>query len=182
MAINQIPVISDGLSAWGVNVVSYEINGEEIDFQDLLIRISEQRAATVETEIKPMSTRMSTRNKKLDDLGEALAIIADVQGKITDTSKDSEGTSDAKISDAAARGLAMVGLTVKPGEKLTLKKSVSDYYQQLIKTKLDSYNNASNKDMTRLQSLVDKRDESYSTATSLMQAVADTRSNTIKNM
>ena len=36
--------------------------------------------------------------------------------------------------------------------------------------------------MTRLQSLVDKRDESYSTATSLMQEVGDTRANTIKNM
>jgi hypothetical protein len=36
--------------------------------------------------------------------------------------------------------------------------------------------------MSRLQSLVDRRDESYSTATNLMTHVSDTRSNLIRNL
>lgn len=179
------------LAEWGVAVCDYTmvvtVNGTEqtkqVDFQDLLINISEQRAATVEKQIEPMSTRMSTRNRKLDNLGAALAIVADIQSKFTDADDTGNQTSTATLTAEAKAGLALVGYTGGTvGSQLTLNKAQAEYYQQLLKTELDSLNNASSKDMTRLQSLVDKRDESYSTATSLMQAVADTRANTIKNM
>ena len=192
MAISSISVDSDNLKAWGVDVKDYEMDvvkadgsteKKRIDFQDLLINISEQRAATVEKQIEPMSVRMSTRNRKLDNLGAALSIIADIQAKFTDANETGEKTSTATLTAEAKAGLALVGYTGGTvGETLTLNKSEAEYYQQMLKTELDSLNNASSKDMTRLQSLVDKRDESYSTATSLMQAVADTRANTIKNM
>ena len=192
MAISSISVDSDNLKAWGVDVKDYEMDvvkadgsteKKRIDFQDLLINISEQRAATVEKQIEPMSVRMSTRNRKLDNLGAALSIIADIQAKFTDANETGNKTSTATLTAEAKAGLALVGYTGGTvGETLTLNKSEAEYYQQMLKTELDSLNNASSKDMTRLQSLVDKRDESYSTATSLMQAVADTRANTIKNM
>ena len=192
MAISSISVDSDNLKAWGVDVKDYEMDvvkadgsteKKRIDFQDLLINISEQRAATVEKQIEPMSVRMSTRNRKLDNLGAALSIIADIQAKFTDANETGDKTSTATLTAEAKAGLALVGYTGGTvGETLTLNKSQAEYYQQMLKTELDSLNNASSKDMTRLQSLVDKRDESYSTATSLMQAVADTRANTIKNM
>lgn len=183
MAIGTVEVISDNLSAWGVQVNDYTMDGKRVDFQDLLIRISEQRAATVESEIEPLSTRMNTRNKKLDNLGEALAIVADIQAKFTDANDTGSHDSTLKLTQAAKDGLAMVGYTDGTVDStLTMDKSTAEYYQQRLKTELDSLNNASSKDMTRLQSLVDKRDESYSTATSLMQEVGDTRSNTIKNM
>ncbi len=46
----------------------------------------------------------------------------------------------------------------------------------------DGLNNEAQTDMTRLQSLVDRRDESYSTATNLMASISDTRANVIRNM
>ena len=191
MAISAVSVDSDNLKAWGVDVKDYEMDivvdgvstKKRIDFQDLLINISEQRAATVEEQIEPMSVRMSTRNRKLDNLGAALAIIADIQAKYTDASDTGEKESTITLTAEAKAGLELVGYTGgKVGDKLKINKSTAEYYQQMLKTELDSLNNASSKDMTRLQSLVDKRDESFSTATSLMQAVADTRANTIKNM
>ncbi len=184
MAIAKIEVNSDNLKAWGVQVVDYELGGQRVDFQDLLIKVSEQRAATVEKEIEPMSTRMSTRNRKLDSLGAALAIVADIQAKFTDADDTGNKTSTLTLTAEAKAGLGLVGYTggMVVGSTLTMNKSTAEYYQQMLKTELDSLNNASSKDMTRLQSLVDKRDESYSTATSLMQAVGDTRANTIKNM
>lgn len=183
MAIENDPLKSANLLAWGVTVNDYKLDGNHCDFQDLLIKISEQRAATVEGQIEPMSVRMSTRNRKLDNLGAALSIVADIQAKFTDADDTGNKTSDAKLTAEAKAGLELVGYTGGTvNQTLTMNKSTAEYYQQMLKTKLDSLNNASSKDMTRLQSLVDKRDESYSTATSLMQSVADTRANTIKNM
>ena len=43
-------------------------------------------------------------------------------------------------------------------------------------------NNQSEKDMSRLQSLVDRRDEAFTTASNLMSEISDTRGNTIGNM
>ena len=51
-----------------------------------------------------------------------------------------------------------------------------------MKNKIDALNNEGQKDMTRLQSLVDRRDEAFSTASTLMNSVSDTRSNLIRNL
>ena len=48
--------------------------------------------------------------------------------------------------------------------------------------KIDALNNEGQKDMTRLQSIVDRRDEAFSTASDLMSKIGDTRSNAIRNM
>jgi len=61
------------------------------------------------------------------------------------------------------------------------KYEVEEWIQR-VKSKIDALNNESQTDMSRLQSLVDRRDESYSTATNLMTAVSDTRSNLIRNL
>ena len=57
-----------------------------------------------------------------------------------------------------------------------------EYFVQRVKSKIDGLNNDSQTDMSRLQSLVDRRDESYSTATNLMTDISDTRSNLIRNL
>ena len=51
-----------------------------------------------------------------------------------------------------------------------------------LKNVIDSENNASEKDMSRLQSLVDRRDEAYSTASDLMSSISSTRDNAIGNL
>ena len=53
---------------------------------------------------------------------------------------------------------------------------------QALKGEMDKENNLAQTDMTRLQSLVDSRDDSYSTATNIMSAISDTRSNLIGNL
>jgi uncharacterized coiled-coil DUF342 family protein len=63
-----------------------------------------------------------------------------------------------------------------------LWKSYTEMFIQKTKSKIDTLNNESQTDMTRLQSLVDRRDESYNTATTLMTNVSDTRSNAIRNL
>lgn len=185
MAVERIEVMSDNLAAWGVQVFSYGLDNNNVDFQDLMIKITEQRATTVEKEIAPMSTRMTKRNKNLEYLGEALAVLSGIATKFTEDDRKDQKTkySDEAISDAASKGLQMVGFSnINGSKKAYANPAQAEEYQQKIKTKMDALNNQSSKDMTRLQSLVDKRDESYSTATSLMQSIADMRQGTIKNM
>ena len=47
-----------GLSMdWGVKGVEYKYDTKKVDFQDLMIAISQKRATTVEGEVVPLSTR-----------------------------------------------------------------------------------------------------------------------------
>ena len=62
-----------------------------------------------------------------------------------------------------------------------LKREVEEWIQK-CKSKIDGLNNQSQTDMSRLQSLVDRRDESFSTASTLMTAISDTRGNLIRNL
>lgn len=195
MAIERIEVLSENLAAWGVEVLDYEYDGKGVDFQNLMIKITEKRAATVEKEIKPMSVRMTNRNKDLGYYGDALAVVSEIASKFGSDAAETDQKTSSKLNESQARGLRLIGWTKRPlyaggegtgtqlvGNTTSGTKSECEKYTQLLKTKIDGLNNAASKDMTRLQSLVDKRDESYSTASSLMQAIGDTRANTIKNM
>lgn len=181
MAAIQTDVVTNAnLARWGANVygAEYVVGGVRVDFQDLMVTITEQRAARVEAEVEPVSKRMTARNKELEQLGEALSVLSGIESQWTgdDTGKKKWPSS---ISPEAKVGLTLIGVTNPNGD---ITKSDCEKYIQQVKTQIDKRNNEASTDMTRLQSLVDRRDESYSTATSLMQAVAETRSNIIKNM
>ena len=58
-------------------------------------------------------------------------------------------------------------------------KPETEQYVQLVKSAIDGLNNRSQSDMTRLQSLVDKRDQSYTKAAEFLKDIVDSRSKTI---
>ena len=74
----------------------------------------------------------------------------------------------------------MFGTLDFDNRKMT-KYEVEEWLQK-VKSKIDALNNESEKDMSRLESLVDRRDESYSTASDLMSKVSDARSTLIGNL
>ena len=83
-----------GLSMdWGVKGVEYKYDSKKVDFQDLMIAISQKRATTVEGEVVPLSTRIKNRNKELEQLGDLLAIFTQTQ-----SSYDSEAEGSAVAS------------------------------------------------------------------------------------
>ena len=164
---------------WGVGLKFYDYNYEakRVDFQDLMVLISENRATTVEGEVAPLTTRIKARNAYLEELGEALSDMTRLQAafksdddgdKQRETMKDSTYNTIIKLQGHA------------PTKKE--HKQWVEYYLKLIKSKIDALNNEAQTDMTRLQSLVDRRDESYSTATNLMTEISDTRGNLIRNL
>ncbi len=199
---NQTPyeIASEKVSLsmnWGLSALDYvytdydrataKFNTMNVDFQTLMICVGARRAAVVESEISPMSSRMRTRNNYLSDLSGILAKLTSVQSSF---SGDDKGDKDATVDltdtqfaifKAINGASGMVYKSDSDGKYHTTKAKCEGAVQA-VKGEMDKQNNASQTDMTRLQSLVDSRDDSYSTTTNIMSAISDTRSNLIGNL
>ena len=180
-AIGKIEVEPDRLGLWGIQANDYTLEGEQVDMQDLLTKLSKARATTVEGEIGPLSTRIRARNTLMDKLGSALSVLSGAQAAFSSDDAGSKKTS-VTLTAAASEALAACGKNNYGAGTHSMSKSLVEELVQLVKSKIDSCNNQSQTDMTRLQSLVDRRDQSFSLATELMTNVSDTRSNLISNI
>ena len=183
--IESVHVAENLTAMWGINAYEYKIEDAantsrkvQVDFQDLMVAISERRATVVEGEIVPLSTRIRDRNATLDKLGTALSELTAAQATLKSDATGGD-TSSYTFSDATKTTVKkLTGYNLDDNET----KKWLEYFVQRVKSKIDGLNNESQTDMTRLQSLVDRRDESYSTATNLMTDISDTRSNLIRNL
>jgi predicted nucleic acid-binding Zn-ribbon protein len=210
MAAITMDEIGNIENRWGVKAGDYNVTlnskTDTMDFQDLLVKFSKNRAVAVEGEVEPLTVRINQRNKRLDELGEVLSELTQKQAEFE---SDDKGDRDMHswMSNKTGAVLESLGYSPKyyakesdlPGNedradfyKAGWKTEAEDSYSankktlegmlSRVKSEIDSLNNEAQTDMTRLQSLVDRRDESYSTATNLMTSVSDTRSNVIRNM
>lgn len=172
------------MDLWGVCGREYRLNGKVVDFQDLMVFIAEQRATSIEGEVSPLSRRIRTRNTQLEQLGTTLSALSNLTSQYKTDSDNPNPSVNFTFNAETLPGFHLVGKFTDKTAAFTqsVNKATCDEITQLIKTKIDALNNASQTDMSRLQSLVDHRDQSYTTATSLMTSVSDTRTNLIKNL
>ena len=188
--IQNVKVADDLTALWGVNAYEYKVGNKQVDFQDLMIAVSERRATSVEGEVQPLTTRVRARNKELEILGSLLAKFTQTQSKYDSSATGSstasvEGITQEEIplaSEAYRRKGGSPGSALSWWNSNTWTKASVEGMISMLKSMIDSRNNESQTDMARLQSLVDRRDESYSTATNLMSSISDTRSNLIRNL
>ncbi len=167
--------------AWGAEFGDYFLGSDPIDFQDIMIAISERRATSVEREVTPLATRIQNRNKTLEDLGNVLADLTKLQAQFDSDSKGTDRSKD-ELQGASYQILEKVFGTPLDFDNLKMTKYEVEEWLQKVKSKIDALNNAAQKDMTRLESLVNRRDEAFSTASDLMSKISDTRSNLIRNL
>lgn len=178
--IGRVEVAKDTFNTlWGVTVYDYTYAGEVSDFETLLVRISANRASLIESEIEPVTTIVTRRNTQLEALGKALSELSRAQASFTE---DSKPTDTQPTSQDTAKLVNSLSSTKVINDDGTVTKANCEMAIQLVKTRMDKLNNDSQGDMTRLQSLVNKRDDSFNTASSLSKSVSDTRGNSIKNM
>lgn len=209
-------VAKSRMKEWGVVANDYILNGKRVDFQDLMIYISEARATAIEREITPLADIMRKRNQRLSLLGETHSALSSISAKYD--AEKTNPTESGTFSGNAIQGLIFAATRARGSSCITaqtnngiilfitseinvyltgndvgdfsknapgttsLSKSSCDYITQLIKSTIDALNNDSQSGITRMQSLVDKRDESFTTATSLMTHISDSRSSLIKNL
>ena len=188
--ITEVKVADNLTALWGINAYEYKVSGSQVDFQDLMIAVSERRATSVEGEVQPLTTRIRARNKELEILGSLLAKFTQTQSSYDSNATGSsmkpvQGITEEEIplgSEAYRKKGGNPETTLSWWNSSTWTKASVEGMISMLKNMIDSRNNESQTDMTRLQSLVDRRDESYSTATNLMTSVSDTRSNLIRNL
>ena len=165
--------------SWGASFGDYKLNGTPVDFQDIMIMISENRATAVEGEVKPLSTRITNRNETLEKLGNVLADLTKLQAQFD---SDADGDDRKGSLQQTSKDILIAVFGSLDWDNLKMTKYEVEEWLQKVKSKIDALNNEAQKDMTRLQSLVDRRDEAFSTASDLMSKIGDTRSNVIRNM
>ena len=165
--------------SWGVQFGDFYLDGKHTDFQDLMVAISQNRATTVEGEVKPLSTKITNRNKTLEDLGNVLADLTKLQAQFDN---DSKGDSRKGSLQPSSKAILISVFGSLNWDNLQMKKSEVEEWLQKVKSKIDALNNAAQKDMTRLESLVNRRDEAFSTASDLMSEISDTRASLIRNL
>jgi len=164
---------------WGATFSDYTIDSENVDFQDLMVIVAEKRATTVEGEVTPLSTRIRIRNATLDELGNCLADLTSLQAQFESDAKgwDRAGYAKQSTKDSLEKIFGSLNWS-----DLHMAKCEVEEWIQKVKSKIDGLNNEAQTDMSRLQSLVDRRDESFSAASNLMSAISDTRGNLIRNL
>lgn len=164
---------------WGVTFGDYVYNDKKFDFQDLTVAVSMRRATAVEGEVQPISTRIQERNKTLEELGDALSDLTKLQAQFDSEAEgdDRQGSLQGSSYDTLVKVFGSVDF-----DNLQMTKYEVEEWLQKVKSKIDGLNNDSQLDMTRLESLVDRRDEAYSTASDLMSEISDTRSSLVRNL
>lgn len=184
---NEIP----GFDVYGVGQVDYTIDGVSgKDFGAAVAKAAFIQSNAIERESEAYSAMVKVRMRKLEDLGEALAIIS----KAVATMPVEEPESDDLSSDipdllTAKDLLAKYGidmyvhvLALYDIKRCFISREEGVMRQNDVQLAIDEENNSLQQDMVTLQALVSKRDNSFSTAAKLIQKVNDTSQTVIGNI
>ena len=114
MASIDLQAIGNIEARWGVKAGDYNVTlnskTDMMDFQDLMVKFSKNRAVAVEGEVEPLTVRIQQRNKRLEELSEALAELTKIQ---TSFDSDAEGSDacgwDVAFSESTAQILRDLG-------------------------------------------------------------------------
>lgn len=176
MAIGTVKVSDTLDSRWGVKAVDYVYQNRRMDLQDLLVKVSINRALGIEACIQPLSVRMRRSNRVLERLGNLLGRFSNLQTQFGSEDKEAKELKPG-VSGEEKELMTYVGATAAADNKYT--RSATEEVVQRLKNKMDACNNESQLRMVRLQGTIEQRDTAFTTASSLMESVSGTRKNLI---
>lgn len=158
-----------GLTVLGTIQNAYTVNG--VHGQDFGTAVREAalcRAAALEETLLSYSELIRTRQKKLDELGEALSALNEAFAQKTKKTK----TKDKLPVDSSA-----VSILRRYGFTAATKMTYPDIMklQQNVQFALDQEDNELQQDMTSLQGYVSKRDDTMQMVGKLTKKVGGTR-------
>lgn len=166
-----------GLTVLGTTQYGYTVNGVHgQDFDTAVYRAALCRNVGLEASLTAYTALLAARQRKLQDLGDALARVNEGVARIDP--KDLKTDTDVEIGSAAASALRRYGFDAQKKMKY---RDVSKL-QQSVQYELDREDNALQQEMTDMQNFISKRDDAMQMATKLMKKVAQTRSRGIRNI
>lgn len=187
---NDIP----GLSVYGLQQVNYTVDGKEgLDFGTAAAIASLQQTESVEHASAAYSEMVRLRMRKLEDLSLALSIIAKAIASLPAKGGGSDDLSHSDIELKTAEALLkkheissldLVIETDKNGNETSwqVSREAALMRKNEVQYILDTEDNTLQQDMIALQSLVSKRDNSFSTAAKLLNKINGTAQTIIGNV
>ena len=177
------PSAITGGSVYGVAQMEYTIAGEDgRNFIDAVTLASFIQATAIEDATSAYSRVVTARQKKIDELSEALAYISKANGSLD--SKGGKSTDTVTVEHAAdVKRIAAkyeIQLSWESGDKMTrgnIQKAVTNFQYAI-----DREDNDIQQDIVTLQSYITKRDNAYSNASKLVKKANHAATATIKNI
>ena len=190
IAIQTIDLGQGGFSGLGITACDYLLPDTHtaLDYEALTLHLTKARAHTVEAELQPLAQKMQDRNEALEAMGNALAAFT---AALEAFESDAEGTDTTSFPmDSATYSLlvdynilATGGFVyVVSSGTMTATKAGLSGASEAIKTAMDGLNNAAQLDMTRLESLVARRDEAFEAAATLRKSISSSRDTLLKGI
>ena len=180
-----------GLKVYGQQQVDYTVEGVAgCDFGAAVARASMQRAVSVESATSALADVVRARERKLTEIGEALAYVAAAAANFTSKSKTDDSTSSPGLATAKdildrygidTSNIVVVDLsTLGAGRIGAIQNQYVGKLQTDTQYALDKEDNYLQQDMVSLQSYFSKRDQALSMAASLVKKVNNTMSSGIR--
>ena len=168
---NFIETVDLGLAVWGQAQVGYSVEGRGVTAYDMAVALAGlQRATAVECGITAYVDLVRARQRKLDELGQALACVADLISRY-DPGDDSKTKTTKPIADLAVTICNRYAIS-------SIKKDLTVFeaqqLQQDIQFAMDMEDNNLQQDSSTLQGYVSKRDDAFKLASRLMKKVTGT--------
>ena len=172
------------LSVYGVRQVQYfvgSVPGQ--DFVAALTAAAFKQATAVEAAASSFADVVRLRQRKLDDLGFVLATLAKAIASMTTDNPEGSDKSDGDADLVTAANLAnSYHITMKlTGGNMITRKDALDA-QNDIRYALDIEDNNLQQDTVSLQSLLTKRDNSFSNAAKIVKKALNASGSAIGNI
>ena len=178
-----IPSEITGGSVYGVAQVEYNVAGEAgRNFIDAVTLASFIQATAIEDATSAYSRVVEARQRKINELSEALSYIAKANGSLD--SKGGKSTDKVTVdhADYVKRVAAKyeINLTWESGNQMTrgnIQKAHTDFQYAI-----DREDNDIQQDIVTLQSYITKRDNAYTNASKLVKKANQAAASTIGNI
>ncbi|MCQ2367802.1 MAG: hypothetical protein MJ109_02180 [Kiritimatiellae bacterium] len=167
---------------YGVQIKDYEIGGMKADFSAAIAMASLQQSEAIEALLPALNKTIDARQVKVNDLGEALATLTEALASMDPKSQSPSRVSHVettKIANLKAILLRYVLPEIETDENGQIIYSEAYRFQNDVQKALDTESNDLQQNMTLLQSLVQKRDNSFEVAHKVLSKANRTASDTI---
>ena len=172
-----------GVAVYGVEQYSYTVDGASgKDYAAALAAASFKEAVAVEQALTAYTAVVRQRERKLEDLGEVLAILNKAYATMRTKNQERGDKSDADDRLVSAKNTAAtygVTISLTDGNKITRGNTMTA--QNNVQYAMDREDNELKQDMVSLNSYITKRDNSYSTAAKFVKKYAGSADAVIRN-
>ena len=183
-----------GFKVYGQQMVEYSVEGTNgKDFASAIAMASLAESTAIEVEADAFAAVVRSRQRKISELGDALAILSQAISTMkTGSGQTSSDTSDSiQALKTAQTYLSRYGLSLplsivdidQPSIHIcTVTRGDAERARANTEYAIDMENNDMQQDMITLQGLISKRDNSFSTASKVLKKVSSTTTSIIKSI